>query len=107
LACGELGLDVNYFYKLTQRQFYNTVNGYRKKEDYLSRERWQVARKIMFSYMCKYLGSNAKETDIITFPWEDNKVKLLNEEEEVFLINQQKLSEDFFARIDQKRLAKA
>jgi hypothetical protein len=66
-----------------------------------------IARKIQFGYMCKYMGPNAKETDLYVFPWEDDKVKLLNEEEEVFLINQQKLSEDFFNRIDQKRLGKA
>lgn len=102
-----MGLTVSYYYSLTQRQLQNIVNGYQRKEDLLSRERWQISRKIMFAYMCKYMELNAKETDIITFPWETKLVEKLTEEEEVELLEQQKASELFFANWDARKAAKA
>lgn len=102
-----MGLRIDYFYKLTQRQFYNAVNGYRKKEDYLSRERWQIGRKVMFAYMCKYLGENGKETDVLQFPWEDNLIKKLSEQEEIEFVEAHEASELFWENWDKRKRGKA
>jgi len=94
LALGQLGLNIDYFYSLTLRQFTNIVNGYRKKEDILSRERWQIARKIMYASLAPNLDPGTTEETIITFPWEKemienatvkNKEEMLQELEEVRL----------------------
>lgn len=59
----------------------------------------------MFAYMCKYLGENGKETDIIVFPWEQKKFKKLSEEEAAKMVIEQAEAEAYFARIDERRKA--
>lgn len=103
MALGELGLNVNDYYRLTQRQFVNTVNGYRRKEDLLSRERWHISRKIMYAFLCKYLGENGKETDIITFSWEVNAVKKMTEQEFLKAQSDTTDCEVFFANWDKRK----
>jgi hypothetical protein len=94
---------VQYFYKLTQRQFFNIVNGYRKKEDYLSRERWIIGRKMMFAMMGPYLPQNTKETEIISFPWEDDLIKELSKEEKEKAIQDHEASEAYWAKWDSRK----
>jgi hypothetical protein len=82
---------------------FNIVNGYRKKEDYLSRERWEIGRKVMFAYLSKYLGEHGKETDILTFPWEKNHIKKLTEEELLQAIQDEEESKAFWATWDKRK----
>ncbi|WP_202703156.1 hypothetical protein [Flavobacterium sp. UGB4466] len=53
--------------------------------------------------MCKYLGENGKETDIITFPWEVNSVKIMTEEEFLKVQNDTADCEAYFANWDKRR----
>lgn len=106
MACGKIGLDIKYLYSLTQRQLHNIVNGYEKKEDYASRERWQIARKIMYGSMYSFMSESFKETDIIVFPWEQKKLIKLTQEEEKNLKEQEAISESFFNRWDKLKAEK-
>lgn len=101
-----MGLNVHYFYKLTQRQFYNTVNGYRKKEDYLSRERWHIARKTMYAAMGPYLPKGTNEHEIITFPWEGQIIKKMSEEDLIEAMQGQEASELFWKEWDRRKQGK-
>jgi len=69
----------------------------------LSRERWMMTRKMMYSIMAPYLGKEVKETDIIAFPWEGKVIQELTDEEEEILLDQQARSEAFFARWDARK----
>jgi hypothetical protein len=48
-ACGEIGLDISYFYQLTPREFDNIAKGYRRKLDREERQSWEQTRSIMFT----------------------------------------------------------
>jgi hypothetical protein len=45
-ALGEPGLTIDYF--KSNATIANTVNGRRKRDDNESKERWMIARKIMY-----------------------------------------------------------
>lgn len=53
--------------------------------------------------MAPYLDKEAKETDIIAFPWEETILEQLTAEEETTMLEQQQRSETFFARWDAQK----
>lgn len=102
-----MSLNVNYFYSLTQRQFFNAVNGFRKQKDFESRERWMIARKIMYAVIRPHSKDEIRETDLLQFLWEEELVKELDREyDENYLAEIQK-SVEFWAAWDAKQNAKA
>jgi hypothetical protein len=104
MALGELGLTIDYFYSLTPRQFSNTMNGYRKKEDNLSKERWMMTRKIMyFSIVLK--TKNLKEKDILSFPWEEDIQAEFNEEQQQMLLDEIDQVKAYYDERDRKKAA--
>lgn len=62
-------------YSLTPRSFFNAVNGFRKKEDKLSKERWVLTREVMFAVMAPYLEKGAEKQNILPFEWEQKQLK--------------------------------
>lgn len=95
-------LDPFVFYNMTPRNFFNALKGYRRKEDNLSKERWVIARKMMYATIMVH-AKNIKETDVMTFPWERKKVRLLQEEEIESMREQEAKIEKFFAAWDAKK----
>jgi len=62
----------------------------------------------MYASMKPHLiDQNAKETDIVSFPWETEIIETLTAEEEIQMLEGQKLSEAFFARWDARKSVKA
>ncbi len=90
------------YYGMTPRQFFNALRGYRNKQDLLSRERWMIARKMMYAAMAPY-AKNLKETEIMQFPWEDEIIKQLDASELQKMKEQQAENEQFWARWDEKK----
>lgn len=70
------------------------VNGYRKEKDLESRERWCIARKIMWSNLAPNSKQKMTEKDIILFPWE---TELLENVERVY-------DESYLAELEVTRL---
>lgn len=103
---GHLGLQVKYFYSLTPRQFFNTVNGFRKKEEIKSKESWVIARRTAFLILSPNLKESAKEMDLMQFPWENELVEKLSEQDLIDMQEYIKKSEDVFARWDEKKRLK-
>jgi hypothetical protein len=56
-ACGELGLNIDYFYSLTPREFDNILEGYRRKEENIERANWERARLQMYYSVVAQQGS--------------------------------------------------
>jgi hypothetical protein len=100
-------LQLKEYYNLTPRNFFNALKGFRKKEDTLSKERWLIARKIMFASMKPYLEQSAKETDLLQFTWEENQLKELAESDAEKIKEDIIRMENYWAEIDEKRKAKA
>lgn len=57
MACGELGLDINYFYSLTPRQFNNILEGYRQKEEAKTKLQLELNRDIEWAITRQYLDT--------------------------------------------------
>lgn len=76
LACGEIGLNINYFYSLTPREFYNILTGYNRKTEAEFKTNWEQTRQLMFAVLQPHVKKGSKLE--FTFPWEkqDNVKKL-------------------------------
>ena len=78
-ACGEIGLDISYFYQLTPREFDNIAKGYRRKLDREERQSWEQTRSIMFTIAMPNLPKtkrNMKITEFMPLPWEKQKKEI-------------------------------
>ncbi|MCG7502382.1 hypothetical protein MHM83_10910 [Tenacibaculum sp. Mcav3-52] len=74
LACGEVGLEIMYFYSLTPRQFYNVLKGFRKREAEKEQSEWYRARMLMYHAILPYSDNKKlKIQDIMEFPWEETQ----------------------------------
>lgn len=104
MACGQIGLTIDYFYSLTSRQFSNIVAGYQKKEDNLSKERWIITRKLMYASMWVNLKEGIKETDILPFEFEKEVMQSISEEEEKQMLIDIENNISFWEKFDQKNL---
>lgn len=74
-----MGLSISYFYNLTPRQFQNIVNGYSRKSERLSKEKWEQTRWICFYTSGPHSKKINKLKDTILFPWdEEGEIKIDN-----------------------------
>ena len=71
MACGEIGLNINYFYSLTPREFYNIVIGYRKKEEANFKNRWYQTREIVLATLQPHVKKGKK----LEYPFEWEKTE--------------------------------
>lgn len=76
IACGEIGLAIDYFYSLTPREFNNILVGYRLKEENDFKNGWEQTRMLMHTMVLPNLKKGSKVTpmQLLPFDW-DNKVK--------------------------------
>ena len=94
VACGEVGLNIDYFYSLTPREFSNILTGYRKKEDEAFKDRWQQTRMLMHTMVLPNLkkGQKLSPQQLLEFPWETKENKTQSK-------HQKKNNEDFWNRV--------
>jgi hypothetical protein len=72
LALGEIGLEIDQFYYLTPREFYNLLRGYRKKEFDKEKIQWDRVRlQIYYSVLPYSKDKKLSPMDVLTFPWEE------------------------------------
>lgn len=71
IACGEMGLNISYFYNLTPRQFQNIVDGYTRKAERLSKEKWEQTRWICFYAAGPHCKKIKSLKDTIHFEWDE------------------------------------
>ncbi len=82
MACGELGLDISYFYSLTPRQFDNILEGYRKKEAVKTKLQFELNRDVEWAITRQYLDDKNPDhpktmLQYKQFPWETVESKSL------------------------------
>lgn len=101
-------MNIDYFYSLTDREFTNTLNGYRKREDNLSKERWMMTGKIMWAAAMPHLKSESgeplKETDLIAFPWQTELIKEFTQADGELLEKEAEAVKEFYRLRDEKKL---
>jgi len=99
-------LNRNYFYSLTPREFANTVNGFRKREDDLSKERWMIGRKMMWAAAMPHCkspnGGPLLESDLLNLPWVIELIKEFTEEDNVLLLEETEKVKEFYRLRDEK-----
>ena len=79
-----MGLNLDYFYSLTPREFYNISKGWRARKEGEERLSWEQTRSIMFTVASPNLKKkNLKITEFMPFPWEklQKEKKKLSESE--------------------------
>lgn len=64
-----MGLDINYFYSLTPRQFGNIQRGWADRRDAESKERLILTRRLMYSNLVPW-SKNLNEQKLWPFDWE-------------------------------------
>ena len=77
------------------------MNGYRKREDNLSKERWMIARKIMWATLAPN-SKNLKENQIIEFPWETDIQEQFTEEDNAALLEETEKVKEFYRLRDER-----
>lgn len=100
-------MTYRHFYSLTPRSFSNAVQGYRNKEETLSRERFLIMRKLMYASLRPHGQSSFQETDIMVFPWEELTIKKLSEEQAAQALLEVEKVNDFWRNYDEKKIGKA
>jgi hypothetical protein len=93
-------MSLDEMYSHTPRSFFNAVDGYRKKEDSISKERWVIAREIIFATIQPYLKNGEEKHDIITFEWEVKELEKIKKQNEKSLLENIESVKDFWERQD-------
>ncbi|QQU04033.1 Uncharacterised protein [Myroides odoratus] len=75
LACGRIGLDINYFYSLTPRQFNNIQLGWNENNEMQIKTSWEQTRKIFEAVLRPYMKDKTKTAkDLLPLPWDTEEV---------------------------------
>ena len=78
IAFGQLGMNVDDFYNMLPREFWNKVDGFYELENMRQRSDWERTRwstcLLLNIQMAK--GKSIKPTDLIVFEWEEDKKKI-------------------------------
>lgn len=105
MACGQLGLDIDYFYNLTPRQFHNIEKGINQKRDAESKERMYLTRRLMYCSLAPH-SKNLKEESIWDIEAIFNPDEPLENKTETELLAEQNAMKERWAQRDAKKKAK-
>lgn len=77
-ACGELGLNIDYFYSLTPVEFNNILTGFERKEREAFKNSWQQVQQVVFysAFNFESKNKNLSPQKFYPLPWEVLKTKL-------------------------------
>ncbi|WP_413513260.1 hypothetical protein [Myroides odoratus] len=100
MACGEIGLQLDDFYTLTLRQFTNICQGYFKKRKFQQNETLLGIRKIMYASLLPYQKQGFKEQDLFLLDFEQEIDPLIDLEEEIKEVEEQKA---YWDKVDKQR----
>jgi hypothetical protein len=107
LALGRVGLELNYYYSLTYREFMNTVMGFESKRTQNTQMFWEMTRKIMYAAVMPHAKQGLKDTEILEFPWEKARIQQLSIDEMAEMQEQEALAKAFFERWDKAEKIRA
>jgi hypothetical protein len=107
LALGRVGLQLEYYYSLTYREFMNTVTGFEEKRNQNTKLFYELTRKIMYAALLPHTKGDLKENEVLEFEWEKAKIQQMSIDEMVEMQEQEALTKAFFDRWDQAEKIKA
>lgn len=96
-----MGLNIDYFYSLTPRQFYNHQKGWSDVRDAESKERMIYTRRLMYASLAPW-AKNLKEQDIWKFDF-DEAYPEIEEKDEATVAMELEETLRFWEEIDRKR----
>ncbi len=78
IAFGQLGMNVDDFYDMLPREFWNKIDGFYKLENLRQRSDWERTRWSTCLLLNIQLPKNKsiKPTDLIKFEWEEEALKI-------------------------------
>ena len=78
IAFGQLGMNVDDFYDMLPREFWNKIEGFHDLENMRQRGNWERTRwstcLLLNIHLAK--GKSIKPTDLIKFEWEKDTTKI-------------------------------
>ena len=78
IAFGQLGMNVDDFYDMLPREFWNKIEGFHDLENMRQRSDWERTRwstcLLLNIHLAK--GKSIKPTDLIKFEWEKEALKI-------------------------------
>ena len=102
-----MGLEINYFYNLTPRQFINIQKGWSDRRDAESKERMIYTRRLMFAFLQPYAKKGLTEQSLWPFDWENEKQLERSEEESEAMAKELEATIKRWEERDKKRQASA
>jgi hypothetical protein len=87
-------------YSLTPRSFFNAVNGSRKKEDAISKEKWLMTRKMMYWAIKPHLQNNETEIEFFPFNWEKKQIEKIKAAKILAVADDLKKMNEYWERQD-------
>lgn len=100
-----MSLDINYFYSLTPRQFYNIQKGFYKKNEDQLKQHLFLNRRLAFYFVSPYLkDKNLTEEKWMPLYFEKQKTSKEYLQQQIEQVEKQKA---FWAMVDAKKMAKA
>lgn len=97
-----MGLDINYFYSLTPRQFANIQKGMFEKRDAEQKERLILVRRLMFASLAPY-SKGLTEQSLWSFDFEKELIEKANHRDDAEIAKQLEESIAFWQRVDAAR----
>ena len=96
IAFGQLGMNVDDFYDMLPREFWNKVDGFYELENMRQRSDWERTRWSTCLLLNIQLPKNKsiKPTDLMRFEWEEEALKIDFEELKMKAEYIKKLEED-------------
>lgn len=103
IACGQMGLTIDYFYSLLPRQFYNISIGHREQQENNFTQQAMLLRRVMWTNILPHVkkGVQLDETDL--FP-----LAIDNVADDAKAVDETELQavRDYWAEVDRKRALK-
>ena len=96
-----MGLGHDEFYSLTPRAFANKLTGYRRKQEWETKERWEQTRVLYVGVVAPNLkkGASSDPKKLWPFPWDEEKPISQTVEDAVTAL---KKAEAFWEKVDNK-----
>lgn len=100
-----MNLNLNYFYSLTPRQFYNIQKGFGKRSEDQLKDQLILNRRLAFTFVSPYLkDKNLTEEKWMPLYFEKQKTSKEYLEQQIELVEKQKA---FWAKVDASKMGKA
>lgn len=94
-----MGLNIDYFYRLTPRQFTNIQKGWTERRDAEQKERFILTRRLMFAALAPH-SKGITEQSIWEFDFENDLLQKAEQRDDEQLVKDLEATKLFWERYD-------